>query len=377
MMMRILMLVLLVLQGSLLMAADKQATEAQIQRLQKDIGALQNSIKAQQGERKTLQQTLRDSEAEIGQLGNQLAELEQKLGQLGSRAGDLEQRRDALRASLKASTDQLQRQLRKQYRLGNQPRLQLLLNQGDPAQIDRMLHYFDLINGELVAQLTLYQQQLAELESTESALGDTQAELLARRTELETRQQRLGTVREERKATLAKLAKSIDSNQGRLKGLDSDRKQLEAVLAQIEKALKAAKMAREARSLPDLKGKLSWPVDGRLVRAFGNTDSGVGYDGLLIAAQAGREVRAVHRGRVVFSDWLRGYGLLLIIDHGGGYMSLYGHNQRLLKEPGAWVDAGDAVATVGNSGGYTEPSLYFAVRFNGKATDPARWLAGR
>ncbi|WP_020681116.1 murein hydrolase activator EnvC family protein [Marinobacterium rhizophilum] len=376
-MMRILMVLLLILQGNLLMAADKQATEAQIQRLQKDIGALQSSIRTQQGERKSLQQALRDSEAEIGQLGNQLADLEQKLAQLGSRAGDLEQRRDALRASLAASTDQLQRQLRKQYRLGNQPRLQVLFNQRDPAQIDRMLHYFDLINGELVAQLTLYQQQLAGLESTELALDETQSELLVRRNELKARQQRLDAARAERKATLAMLAKSIDSKQGRLKSLDADRRQLESVLVKIEKALKEAKMAREARSLPQLKGKLSWPVDGRLVRAFGNTDSGVSYDGMLIAAQTGREVRAVHRGRVVFSDWLRGYGLLLIIDHGGGYMSLYGHNQRLLKEPGAWVDAGDAVATVGNSGGYTEPSLYFAVRFNGKPTDPARWLAGR
>lgn len=376
-MMRILMVLLLILQGNLLMAADKQATEAQIQRLQKDIGALQSSIRTQQGERKSLQQALRDSEAEIGQLGNQLADLEQKLAQLGSRAGDLEQRRDALRASLAASTDQLQRQLRKQYRLGNQPRLQVLFNQRDPAQIDRMLHYFDLINGELVAQLTLYQQQLAGLESTELALDETQSELLVRRNELKARQERLDAARAERKATLAMLAKSIDSKQGRLKSLDADRRQLESVLVKIEKALKEAKMAREARSLPQLKGKLSWPVDGRLVRAFGNTDSGISYDGMLIAAQAGREVRAVHRGRVVFSDWLRGYGLLLIIDHGGGYMSLYGHNQRLLKEPGAWVDAGDAVATVGNSGGYTEPSLYFAVRFNGKPTDPARWLAGR
>lgn len=376
-MMRILMVLLLILQGNLLMAADKQATEAQIQRLQKDIGALQSSIRTQQGERKSLQQALRDSEAEIGQLGNQLADLEQKLAQLGSRAGDLEQRRDALRASLAASTDQLQRQLRKQYRLGNQPRLQVLFNQRDPAQIDRMLHYFDLINGELVAQLTLYQQQLAGLESTELALDETQSELLVRRNELKARQERLDAARAERKATLAMLAKSIDSKQGRLKSLDADRRQLESVLVKIEKALKEAKMAREARSLPQLKGKLSWPVDGRLVRAFGNTDSGVSYDGMLIAAQTGREVRAVHRGRVVFSDWLRGYGLLLIIDHGGGYMSLYGHNQRLLKEPGAWVDAGDAVATVGNSGGYTEPSLYFAVRFNGKPTDPARWLAGR
>jgi septal ring factor EnvC (AmiA/AmiB activator) len=374
---RILLLLLLSLPGSLLMAADKQATEAQIQRLQKDIGSLQGSIRQQQGERKSLEQALRDSEADIGQLGNRLAELDQRLAELGRRAGDLEGKRDSLRSALAANSDQLQRQLRKQYRLGNQPRLQLLLNQQDPERIDRMLHYFDLINGELVAQLSLYQQQLAALESTEAALDDTQADLLASRNELQTQRQQLDKARESRQATLAQLSKSIGSKQARLKRLEADRRQLESVLAGIEKALKAAKLARESRSLAELKGKLPWPVDGRLVRSFGNTDSGVSYDGLLIAAPAGREVRAVHRGRVVFSDWLRGYGLLLIIDHGSGYMSLYGHSQRLLKEPGTWVDAGDAVATVGNSGGYTESSLYFAVRYNGKPTDPGHWLGRR
>jgi septal ring factor EnvC (AmiA/AmiB activator) len=374
---RILLLLLLSLPGSLLMAADKQATEAQIQRLQKDIGSLQGSIRQQQGERKSLEQALRDSEADIGQLGNRLAELDQRLAELSSRASDLEGKRDSLRSALAANSDQLQRQLRKQYRLGSQPRLQLLLNQQDPEHIDRMLHYFDLINGELVAQLSLYQQQLAALESTEAALDDTQADLLASRNELQAQRQQLDKARETRKATLAQLSKSIGSKQASLKRLEADRRQLESVLADIEKALKAAKLARESRSLTQLKGKLPWPVDGRLVRSFGNNDSGVSYDGLLIAAPAGREVRAVHRGRVVFSDWLRGYGLLLIIDHGSGYMSLYGHSQRLLKEPGAWVDAGDAVATVGNSGGYTEPSLYFAVRYNGKPTDPGRWLARR
>jgi septal ring factor EnvC (AmiA/AmiB activator) len=374
---RILLLLLLSLPGSLLMAADKQATEAQIQRLQKDIGSLQGSIRQQQGERKSLEQALRDSEADIGQLGNRLAELDQRLAELSSRASDLEGKRDSLRSALAANSDQLQRQLRKQYRLGSQPRLQLLLNQQDPEHIDRMLHYFDLINGELVAQLSLYQQQLAALESTEAALDDTQADLLASRNELQAQRQQLDKARETRKATLAQLSKSIGSKQASLKRLEADRRQLESVLADIEKALKAAKLARESRSLTQHKGQLPWPVDGRLVRSFGNNDSGVSYDGLLIAAPAGREVRAVHRGRVVFSDWLRGYGLLLIIDHGSGYMSLYGHSQRLLKEPGAWVDAGDAVATVGNSGGYTEPSLYFAVRYNGKPTDPGRWLARR
>ncbi len=376
-MMRIFLLLLIVLHTSVLMAADKQATEAQIQRLKKDIGALQGSVRQQQAERKSLEQALRDSDAEISQLGNRIAELDTRLAALGSRAGDLEGQRDTLRTSLDASSDQLQRQLRKQYRLGNQPRLQLLLNQQDPEHIDRMLHYFDLINGELVAQLTLYQQQLVALESTEAAMDDTQGQLLVSRNELQTQSQKLDQARETRKATIAKLNKAIGSNQSKLKGLEADHKQLESVLAQIEKAIKAAKLARESRSLTELKGKLSWPVEGRLVRAFGNTDSGVSYDGMLIAASAGREVRAVHRGRVVFSDWLRGYGLLLIIDHGSGYMSLYGHNQRVLLEPGAWVEAGDGIATVGNSGGYTEPSLYFAVRFNGKPTDPQRWLGSR
>ncbi|MFC6671174.1 murein hydrolase activator EnvC family protein [Marinobacterium aestuariivivens] len=374
-MIRALSLMLLLLYGAALSAADKEATEAQIQRLQKDIGALQSSISRQQGERKSLEQALRDSEAEIGQVGNRMAELDRQLEQLGGRVGSLEEKRDALRRSVADSSDQLNRQLRKQYRLGQQPRLQLLLNQRDPEQLGRMLRYFDLINAELVARLDHYRQQLQALASTESALDDTQAELLASREELVQQRGRLESAREKRRATLAQLRKSIDSEQGRLQALQGDRKRLEGVLAEIEKALKAAELARRSESLPQLRGKLNWPVDGRLLRAFGNSDTGVSYDGMLIAAPAGREVRAVHRGRVVFSDWLRGYGLLLIIDHGGGYMSLYGHNQRLLKEPGAWVETGDRVSVVGNSGGYSDPALYFAVRHNGKPTDPARWLA--
>ncbi|NVK42002.1 MAG: peptidoglycan DD-metalloendopeptidase family protein [Oceanospirillaceae bacterium] len=376
-MIRILSLLFLLFYGTNLMAADKAATEAQIQRLQKDIGALQRDIGRQQGERKSLEQKLRDSEAEIGSVGNRIAELDARLSQLGNRSSDLEAKRDELRHAVATNSDQLQRQLRKQYRLGEQPRLQLLLNQRDPEQLDRMLRYYDLINAELLARLGHFEEQLQALADTESALDDTEAELVASRQELEQRRSELEKARQTRTSALAELRKSIDSDQKRLASLRADQNRLEGVLAQIEKALKAAEMARKSQALPALQGKLNWPVDGRLARAFGNSDSGIKFDGMLIAAPAGREVRAVHRGRVVFSDWLRGYGLLLIIDHGGGYMSLYGHNQRLLKEPGAWVEAGDAISIVGNSGGYSDPGLYFAVRHNGKPTDPARWLARR
>lgn len=376
-MMRILLLLILPLLAGLASAADKQATETQLKQLKRDIGSLQHNISQQQGKRSSLQQALRNSEAQIGQVGGRIDTLDKQLASLGDNANALEAKRDRLRQSLASHSDRLERQLRMEYRLGREPRLQLLLNQRDPESTERMLHYFDVINAELASRMGVYQQQLADLADTEAKLDKNRQALKASRDELSAQREKLDQARRTRAATLAKLNQSIDSDKSRLAGLRADSKRLEGVLAEIDKAIRAAKLARQSESLPKLKGKLNWPVEGRLLRSFGSTDSGIRYDGMLIAAPMGREVRAVHRGRVVFSDWLRGYGLLLIIDHGGGYLSLYGHNQRLLKKPGDWVEDGEAVATVGNSGGYSEPSLYFAVRHNGKPTDPARWLAHR
>ncbi len=223
-------------------------------------------------------------------------------------------------------------------------------------------------------------------------------------------------MRKERQQTLAKLNSDFSSREQKLQARRQEQAQFERVLKTIEETLaRQAREAEEARQrallaerqrqqqqqqsqtgastapsgplvssaggnfggpFSQAKGKLPWPVDGRLVARYGTPrggDARTKWDGVLIGASAGSQVRAVHGGRVVFADWLRGSGLLVILDHGNGYLSLYGHNQSLLKDAGDMVAAGDPIATVGNSGGQETPALYFAIRQQGRPSDPAQW----
>jgi septal ring factor EnvC (AmiA/AmiB activator) len=179
---------------------------------------------------------------------------------------------------------------------------------------------------------------------------------------------------------LAALEREIGAKDRRLKALVEDEARLQRVLATLRRALADLPRGFDAeKPFPTQRGHLPWPASGSVKAAFG-ARRGVGelkWNGILIAAPEGRAVHAVHRGRVAFADWLRGFGLLMIVDHGDGYMSLYGHNQHLLKEVGEWVEAGEAVASVGASGGRAESGLYFEIRHDGRPVDPVRWLARR
>jgi septal ring factor EnvC (AmiA/AmiB activator) len=219
-----------------------------------------------------------------------------------------------------------------------------------------------------------FRAKLAALSGTERELSDTEKDMVAKRAELKREVTALQASRDKRKLALVALKKALGSDKNRLKQLSLDQKRLQAVLDEIEKSLNFASLVKENKNFSELKGKLPWPLKGRVKRNYGTVQNNIRYDGIWINARSASSVKAVHHGRVVFSDWLRGYGLVLIIDHGSGYMSLYGYNQSLLLETGDWVSAGDTIATVGNSGGRTDNGLYFAVRYKGKSSNPRRWL---
>jgi len=159
----------------------------------------------------------------------------------------------------------------------------------------------------------------------------------------------------------------------------SDRQQLEDLLSSVEEAIADLDLPEATTPIKQLKGKLPWPTQGEIVRNFGSRDtsSGSRWKGVLIRAKEGNEVHAIHYGHVVFADWLRGFGLLLIIDHGNGYMSLYGHNQSIYKQTGDWVASNEVVSSVGNSGGRDNTGLYFEIRRNGKPQNPKSWILAR
>lgn len=358
-------------------AAQEKATEAQIGSLKKSISELVNTLGALKGERKSVQQALRRSDKSIGELAQEILRLNNQLQGAEARLKQLKQKKAPLLKSLKQEATSLEQQLRQQYKTGTQPRLQLLLTQRDPEQISRMLQYYDRINQTLSQRLQNFREGLIELEQAENDIRSAQQGIFDRRDLLKARSGDLDSVRKERRVVLSKLEKKLSSGSQQLKSLQADQQRLEQLLTQIRSSIEKISLGGNERSFRELKGRLPWPAKGRLSRQFGSMSSGIRYQGILLAQRSGQPVKAIHHGRVVFSDWLRGYGLLTIVDHGGGYMSLYGHNESLMRDVGEWVSAGDQLATVGSSGGSTQPGLYFALRYKGNSTNPLKWLARR
>jgi len=360
-----------------LAAAQEKATEAEIVTLKKTISKLTKTLGSLEGQRSTAQQALRRTDKSIGELVLELLRLNAQLKGAEKRLRQLEQDKKPLLNGLKKQAVGLEQQLRQQYKTGNQPRLQLLLTQRDPEQVSRMLRYYDRINEALSQRLESFRQGLVQLDKAEQAIRAAQQDIFDRRDLLSARSKDLESVRQERRVVLSKLEKKLTDGSQQLKTMQADQKRLERLLAQIRESIEKIAIGGDERSFSDLKGRLPWPIKGRISRRFGSYQDGMRYEGVLVSQKSGRPVRAVHHGRVVFSDWLRGYGLLTIVDHGGGYMSLYGHNESLLTDVGEWVSAGDQLATVGNSGGSNQPGLYFAIRYKGNSTDPLKWLARR
>lgn len=368
-------ILLSLLASSVVLAEDKQAlTEKQIKQLNSRIASLQKNMRSQEGESRELSKELRDSEVKIGKLARQIQSLDKQLSGLGSHADTLEKKRDALKVELKKRSELIAKQIAQQYKMGNQARLQLLLTQRDPETLDRAIRYYDFVNEELRQDLILFKTKLADLSGTELELTDTEQKMVLKREELRKEVTALRASQAKRKDTLARLTQALSTDKKKLKQLKLDQKRLRAVLTEIEKSLNFATLVKDDKTFKQLKGKLPWPLKGKVKQNYGTVRNNIRYDGIWIQASEAQPVKAVHHGRVVFSDWLRGYGLVLIIDHGSGYLSLYGYNQSLLLETGDWVAAGDTIATAGQSGGRTQTGLYFAVRYKGKPSNPKSWL---
>lgn len=358
-------------------AASEKATEAQINSLKKSISELTRTLNQVKGERNSVQTELQRTDKKIGALARDIMILNDQLVGSEAKLRLLKQQREPLLLSLREQAGDLEKQLRQQYKAGNLPRLQLLLTQRDPEQLSRMMTYYDRINQQLAERLRVFKEDLDKLELAELYIRSTQQEVFDHRDSLKQRSDSLEQVRKERRTVLASLEEQLKSDGSKLKSLKVDQTRLEKLLVQIRSSIAKISLKGADRTFRELKGRMPWPAKGSLARRYGNRQGGIAYDGILLSSSSGRAVKAIHHGRVVFSDWFKGFGLLTIVDHGDGYMSLYGHNETLLTEVGEWVAAGDQLATIGNSGGSTKPGLYFAVRYNGKPTDPLKWLARR
>ncbi|MDY7562888.1 murein hydrolase activator EnvC [Pseudomonas sp. 10B1] len=400
--------------------ADERAqTQQQLDAARKDITELKKRLGELQQEKSGVQKDLRGTETEMGKLEKQVEALQKEQKKTEVELQRLDQEKKKLQSSRAEQQRLIAIQARAAYQGGREEYLKLLLNQQNPEKFARTLTYYDYLSQARLAQLRNFNETLSQLAGVEKDIDLQQAQLLVQKSNLEDQRQALDKVRQERRQVLAKLNQDVKARDDKLQIRQQEQSDLANVLKTIEETLaRQAREAEEARqkaliakqeaenqhqrdeeapvkhpakapgalvssagasyggSFEQAKGKLPWPVDGRLLARFGDTrgdDARTKWDGVMISAPAGSQVHAVHGGRVVFADWLRGAGLLVILDHGNGFLSLYGHNQSLLKDAGDIVKAGEAISTVGNSGGQETPALYFAIRQQGRPSDPAQW----
>jgi len=367
-----------VLVAALALAQSAKERDAQLQAVRKEIKALESRLAGQVAQREDTSRALRSAEVEAAAEARKLAELRAQLRAQQGQQRSLGEQTKGANARLVRQRTVLASQVRLSYMNGRQELFKLLLSQESPATLGRMLVYYDYFNRARSERIGAVSTEVGKLRELGSE-GDRVAMELA---ELEAAQAAqvaaLAQARDERKAAVAKLEESIASSSAAVTKLRADEKRLSELVAKLTELMAGFPVGTE-QSFGKLKGKLAWPVQGRLAGDYGQPrgDGPVKWSGVLLEASQGTPVRAVYRGRVAFADWLPGLGLLIIVDHGDGYMSLYGHNEVLLKEPGDSVEPGEPIAQVGDTGGQSRPGLYFEIRRNGEPVNPHPWIASK
>lgn len=356
--------------------AEEHEAQRKLEATRAEIRKLAEQRKATETEKGGVVVELRERETHIAAIARDVRQLDEKLAEQQKELAGLEARRRELEDKLKTQRDALAALLRSAYALGRHEELKLILQQNEVATTSRVLAYHRYFQRARVGRIEELLADLADLARVQQAIEAQVAQITATRDARNAESARLDAERIQRQGLVDSLDANLRDQAARLAALGKDEaalvellERLRDVFADIPKQLQAAEPFAARR------GRLPWPLAGKIAVGFGSSDdSGRAISGIVVAANAGAEVRAISHGRVAYADWLKGYGLILILDHGDGYMSLYGYNESLLKDVGDWVDAGEAIATAGASGGRKSTGLYFELRARGKPLDPRGWL---
>ncbi len=354
-------------------AATNDQAEQRLDQLRKDIRALRSEMASVQGTKSSVEEQLRITEKSISKINVLLRSLDNKIRRQDTKLDQLNQRRTRAQSNIQKNKNALAKQVRTNYLMGKQAYLKLLLNQQQPQKLARTVAYFNYYHRARLNQIEQLNHELDELRQVEQAIKVTNAQLEQDKQEKLAEKQILENHQHQRATLLTSLNAQFQEKDSKLKRLLEDEQRLAALVQQLQSELILEPIAKQP--FAELRGKLNWPVPGPTTVKFGSTRN-IGqlkWQGVVIASQAGTEVRAISHGRVAFADWFRGFGLLIILDHGNGYMSLYGHNDSLFKEHGDWVEANEVIARVGPGSGQLGSGLYFEIRHNGKPVNPTLW----
>ncbi len=352
--------------------------EGELEEVRERISALKKSMDESAAERDRLTTELQDIEVAISEQRIRIAEIEQQQQYTANRKAALDRELEQREASLDAESAALASQVRAAYMSGSQEKIRLLLNQRDPATLGRLMAYYRYLNDYRAENIEAVIEQIRELEALHAKIAAEQARLAELGQSHYAELTKLNQSQESRTTLLARLRQKISDQGAEVERLAQQEQDLTRLIAELSTILSDYPISSE-EPFSSHKGRLTWPVAGTLLHDFGQPRAGgqLKWNGVVLGAQRGREVRAVYHGRVAFADWLAGMGLLVIVDHGEDYLSLYGYNETVLKKAGDWVAPGDVIATVGDSGGQSQVGLYFELRRGTRPVNPRQWVTKR
>lgn len=351
-------------------SAQKQ-NRAKLSDVQKAIAKQESNIFDANKQRSSLEQQLKNDDLAIAKVAKAINKIETDLETTQEKISALALKKKQLTIAKQRQERLLAQQLRAAYTTGQHDYLKLLLNQDQSEKIQRTISYYQYLNQARTKEIDNFQVTIAQLLKV-STEHQTQIEYLQQLKDEQLQQDtQFRRSKVQRSKTLKKLGRKLLSSQQQLNKLKAEENNLNQALIKLAALIQAE---IDLTGLSQLKRKLSWPVKGRILHRFGTRKQGyLTWKGVLISAPISRQVQTIHNGKVLFSDWLKGYGLLTVIDHGNGYMSLYAHNQTLLKSVGDRVETGEPIALIGQSGGLEQSGLYFEIRHQGKALNPKLW----
>ena len=360
--------------------SDSAEREAELEELQERIGSLRETLEEDREDHDEATSQLKSAEEEVARLGSELRRIEDEVATQEERLSSLRNEQAERQEQMEEERDALARQIQGAYRTGREEQLKLLLNQEDPAQLGRMLAYYEYLNRARTERIESITEHVERLERLEEEVDETLEDLAGARQEQQAALDAMEATRERREQAVGELEARLRDRGEELTRLEEDEAELQRLIGSLQDALDdVPSELHQDRAFPELQGELPWPVEGAPARNFGESraDGRMRWQGMVIRADEGEEVQAVSHGRVAYSGWLQHYGLVLIIEHGDGFLSLYGHNRSVYADVGDWVEPGDVIASVGDSGGQERSGLYFEIRQGREPVDPSQWLGSR
>ncbi len=359
-------------------AASAQQTpqaELELQQLQQQIKQTEQQVRQQRRQLQQAEQRLQAADKALAEAARKLRDTQGRQQRLERESVNLNRQQQQLQQQLAEQQQLLAEQLKSAYSLGQHDYSRLLLNQQDTGRLERVLTYYQYFNQARLRQLAQINHTVSELEQVKQQLANQQQQLQTELSALQQQQQQLSEARSSQQASVNELQALLKQQGNQLSYLRQNETTLQKTINELRRL---AERNRDLSGLTAGRGKYPWPLRGRVLQRFGqNRQGGLASRGILIQGASGANVQSIADGRVIYADWLKGYGWVIVVDHGKGFMSLYGHNQSLLKQPGDNVRAGDAIAQVGASGGQADPALYFEIREKGEAVNPLNWLGAQ